>query len=67
MWKIRIEYDDKSKVTITGKHPDIPLQLALHYQALYVAGKECHATYQQYPKKSHNLMSLQEKIAELEN
>lgn len=67
MWKIWVEYDDKSKLTLTGKHPDIPLHLALQYQELYVAGKECHATYQQYPKKAHNLMPLQEKIQELEN
>lgn len=25
MWKIFIEYDDKSKLTITGKHKDIPV------------------------------------------
>lgn len=24
MWKIFITYDDKSKVTLTGKHKDIP-------------------------------------------
>ena len=24
MWKIFIEYDDKSKLTLTGKHKDIP-------------------------------------------
>lgn len=28
MWKIFIEYDDKSKLTITGKHKDIPVELA---------------------------------------
>lgn len=31
MWKIFIEYDDKSKITLTGKHKDIPLRLALKY------------------------------------
>lgn len=31
MWKIFIEYDDKSKLTITGKHKDIPVELANKY------------------------------------
>lgn len=31
MWKIRIIYSDKSKCTLTGKHRDIPLELAKHY------------------------------------
>ena len=34
MWKIFIEYDDKSKITLTGKHKDIPLRLALEYNLL---------------------------------
>ena len=37
MWKIFIEYDDKSKITLTGKHKDIPLRLALEYNLLYAA------------------------------
>lgn len=28
MWKIRIEYDDKSKITLTGKGKDIDIGLA---------------------------------------
>lgn len=31
MWKIKIVYSDKSKCSITGKHRDIPLELAKHY------------------------------------
>ena len=30
MWKIRIEYDDHSKLTLTGKHKDIPYRLSKH-------------------------------------
>lgn len=67
MWKIRINYNDKSKVTLTGKHPDILLRLALMYHDRYVAGRECKATYQQYPKKSHESMALMDKIEELES
>lgn len=35
MWKIFIEYNDKSNITLTGKHKDIPLELALKYNRLY--------------------------------
>lgn len=56
MWKIFIEYEDKSKVTLTGKHKDIPLRLALKYHNEYVGGRICKATYQQYPKKDHESM-----------
>ena len=35
MWKIFIEYDDKSKLTITGKHKDIPVELANKYYRAY--------------------------------
>lgn len=52
MWKIFITYDDKSKLTLTGKHKDIPLRLALKYHREYVSGKRCRAIYQQYPKRS---------------
>lgn len=65
MWKIRIVYSDKSKVTLTGKH-SIPLKLACHYYNQYVAGKQCNATYQQYPKKDYEEMDLFQKIEELE-
>lgn len=51
MWKIFIEYDDKSKITLTGKHKDIPLDLAIKYHQLYVSGNRCKAVYQRYPKR----------------
>ncbi len=67
MWKIKVEYDDKSKLTLTGKHKDIPLRLALKYFHDYVNGRRCKAVYQQYPKKNHEEMSLPDKIEELES
>lgn len=64
MWKIFFEYDDRSKCTLTGKHKDIPLNLAIKYQNTY--GIEAvKATYQQYPKKNHKPIQLIEKIDEL--
>ena len=27
MWKIKITYSDKSKLTLTGKHKDIPYRI----------------------------------------
>jgi len=52
MWKIRIIYSDKSKCTLTGKHRDIPLELAKHYYNQYVAEKQSKVVaYQQYPQK----------------
>ncbi len=66
MWKIRIVYADKSKCTLTGKHMDIPLDLARHYYNQYAAGKQVKATYQQYPKKDHKEMDLFQKIEDLE-
>lgn len=66
MWKIFITYDDKSKVTLTGKHKDIPMRLALKYHREYVSGKRCRSIYQQYPKKDHESMDLMEKIEQLE-
>ncbi len=65
MWKINIIYSDKSKITLTGKHRDIPLELALHYHNLYVKGRCCENTYQRYPKKDYDMMSLAQKIEEL--
>lgn len=53
MWKIFIEYDDKSKLTLTGKHKDIPVELASKYYIEYVKSSVCNAIYQQYPKKDH--------------
>lgn len=66
MWKIFIEYDDKSKLTLTGKHKDIPEHLAKKYYREYVKSYVCNATYQQYPKKNHEPMSLASKIMELQ-
>ena len=67
MWKIKVEYDDKSKLTLTGKHKDIPLRMALKYFHDYVNGRRCKAVYQQYPKKYQEEMSLSDKIEELES
>lgn len=66
MWKIFIEYDDKSKLTLTGKHKDIPVELASKCYIEYVKSSVCNATYQQYPKKDHKLIPLTTKIMELQ-
>lgn len=66
MWKIFIEYDDKSRITLTGKQKDISLRLATKYHREYVNGRRCKATYQQHPKKNHAAMDLFDKIEELE-
>lgn len=65
MWKIKIEYEDKSKLTLTGKHKDIPLRLAQKYFNEYVAGRVCKAIYQQYPKKIYPEADLYEKLVGL--
>lgn len=65
MWKIFFEYSYKSKCTLTGKHKDIPLRLAIKYQKQYCGAES--AIYQQYPKKNHEPMSLCEKIEQLES
>lgn len=65
MWKIFFEYPDKSKCTITGKHRDIPLRLAIEYQKQYHGAES--AIYQQYPKKNHEPMNLYKKIEQLES
>ena len=66
MWKITITYDDKSKITLTGKHKDIPLNLAVKFFNLYAANHICKACYQQFPKKEHKEMDLMKKIEELQ-
>ena len=66
MWKIFVEYDDKSKLTLTGKHKDIPYRLAVKYWNLYVKNRVCTDIYQQYPKQKHPAMTLKEKIHQLE-
>lgn len=66
MWKIFIAYDDKSKITITGKQKDIPLRLALKYYREYINGKNCtQSSYQRYPKKNYPVMNLMDKIEAL--
>lgn len=68
MWKIFITYNDKSKITLTGKQKDIPLRLALEYYRLYANGSSCSsAKYQRYPKKNYPEMDFTDKIEELEN
>lgn len=64
MWKIFIEYPDKSKLTLTGKHKDIPLRLAVKYYKRY-ASTICKAVYQRYPKKDYEPIELYEKIEQL--
>lgn len=64
MWNIFFKYSDKSKITVTGKHKDIPIDLAVKYQNLYGANS-ISSVYQQYPKKSHEPISLYEKIEQL--
>ncbi len=39
MWKIKIAYSDTSKLTLTGKHKDIPYSLAIKYYMDYVNGR----------------------------
>ena len=65
MWKIKITYKDQSKITITGKHKDIPIELAIMYYNDCTARKCCKSVYQRYPKKNHAEISLIEKIEEL--
>lgn len=66
MWKIFIDYPDKSKLTLTGKHKDIPLWLAEKYYNDYAAGRVCKAVYQRYPKKDFEAIGLFEKIEQLQ-
>lgn len=65
MWKIFFEYSDKSKCTLTGKHKDIPLRLAVQYHNQYGI-HACKSIYQQYPKKAYKPMVLLEKIEQLQ-
>lgn len=64
MWTIFIDYPDKSKLTLTGKHKDIPLRLAEKYYKDY-ANTICKAVYQRYPKKGYPAVGLIEKIEKL--
>lgn len=65
MWKIFIDYPDKSKLTLTGKHKDIPLRLAMKYYNDYATNAMCKAVYQRYPKKDYAAVGLLEKIEQL--
>lgn len=65
MWKIFIDYPDKSKLTLTGKHKDIPMRLAEKYYNDY-ANRVCKAVYQRYPKKDYETIGLFEKIEQLQ-
>lgn len=64
MWKIFIDYPDKSRLTLTGKHKDIPLRLAEKYYNQY-ANTMCKTVYQRYPKKDYEAVGLFEKIEQL--
>ncbi|MDD3393934.1 MAG: hypothetical protein PHG19_04750 [Anaerotignum sp.] len=66
MWKLFIEYSDRSKCTITGKQPDISLELAWKCKMQYANGTGGKATYQRYPKSKYQAVSLDEKIEKLE-
>lgn len=66
MWKVIIKYEDKTRLTLTGRQKDIPYRLAVKYQRLYVQNHLCIAMYQQYPKKEHSAIPLSEKINQLE-
>lgn len=65
MWKIFIDYPDKSKLTLTGKHKDIPLRLVEKYYNQYAADRVCKTVYQRYPKKDYESVGLYEKIEQL--
>lgn len=63
MWRIFFIYKDKSRCTVRGKGT-ITLELAVKCYSRY----GLHATesiYQQYPKKDHEPVPLEEKMIEL--
>ncbi len=63
MWKIFFTYKDKSKCTVTGKGI-ITSELAV--KCFYRYGLlAAESIYQQYPKKDHEPVPLEEKIQEL--
>lgn len=63
MWKIFFTYRDKSKCTVKGKGTITPeLAVKCYYRyGLHAA----ESMYQQYPKKDHEPVPLEEKIQEL--
>lgn len=63
MWKIFFTYRDKSKCTVKGKGiitPELAVKCFYRY-GLHAA----ESIYQQYPKKDHEPVPLEEKIQEL--
>ena len=66
MWRLEIEYSDKSKIRLTGKQSDISLSQARGYKMLYANRPDRKTTYQRYPKSKYLAMTLDEKIEELE-
>lgn len=62
MWKIFFTYRDKSKCTVKGKGIITP-ELAV--KCFYRYGLHAESIYQQYPKKYHEPVPLEEKIQEL--
>lgn len=63
MWKIFFTYRDKSKCTVKGKGT---ITLGLVVQCYYRYGLHAaESIYQQYPKKDHEPVPLEEKIREL--
>lgn len=65
MWRIKLIYSDGSKLTLTGKHKEIPIDLAVKYYNDYVAGRIMKkSAYQQYPLKYCDEQDLYEYILE---
>jgi len=65
MWKIFFEYNDKSKITITGNTADVTLGQAVDYHNQYGA----HAAkeiFQKYPKAKNPSKDLYDLIEELQ-
>lgn len=63
MWKIFFTYRDKSKCTVKGKGtitPELAVKCFYRY-GLHAA----ESIYQQYPKKYHEPVPLEEKMREL--
>lgn len=63
MWRIFFTYSDKSRCTVKGKGAITP---GLVVQCYYRYGLHAaESIYQQYPKKDHEPVPLEEKIREL--
>lgn len=63
MWKIFFTYKDKSRCTVKGKGAITP---GLAVKCFYRYGLHAaESIYQQYPKKDHEPVPLEEKIQEL--